>query len=266
MKIVFLTGSHPRHLHIAKRLHEAGYLNALLVETRETMLPSPPSGLPDIDRINFIRHFQDRDEAEHRSFGDITVDYFEDIPVKRVAMSELNSKETARWVNAIRPDIAVSYGIHKLDADMLNALPERAWNIHGGLSPWYRGNTTLFWPFYFLKPHWAGMTIHRLTSKLDGGDMIHHSRPALSRGDGIHDVACKAVHQAAEDLIQLFRMIEEEQPVIAVPQKSSGKLFTSADWIPQHLRLIYNTFDNDIVDHYLNGAFGSDEPKLVKAF
>ncbi|BDG45790.1 MULTISPECIES: formyltransferase family protein [Parageobacillus] len=87
----------------------------------------------------------------------------------------------------------MTYGVNKIDDHVIDMLPDYAWNIHGGLSPWYRGNITLFWPFYMLRPNWAGMTIHRLTSKLDGGDIVHHSVPKLEYGDGIHDVACKAV-------------------------------------------------------------------------
>jgi folate-dependent phosphoribosylglycinamide formyltransferase PurN len=266
MRTVLLTGSHPRHLHIARLLYEQGLLSGLLIESREDFNPSPSPGLPEIDRINFIRHFQDREQAEQRAFGDIDSTYFPDLPVNTIKLDQLNSRGTVDWITAIRPDTVISYGIHKLDQNMLDVLPERAWNIHGGLSPWYRGNTTLFWPFYFLKPNWAGMTIHHLTSKLDGGDIVHHSVPPLNRGEGIHDVACNAVRQAGEDLTRILQFINNNESITTVQQKSSGKLFTSSDWIPQHLRLIYNTYNNDIVDRYLDGEFGSDEPRLVKAF
>lgn len=266
MRTVFLTGSHPRHLHIAKRLYEEGLLHGLLIETRENFTPSPSPHLADIDRTNYIRHFTDREIAETRAFGSVDISFFKDIPLHETTMEKLNSAETGSWLKTLQADTVVSYGIHKLEKDILEILPERAWNIHGGLSPWYRGNITLFWPFYFLKPNWSGMTIHRLSAKLDGGDIIHHSTPVLNRGDGVHDVACNAVRQSGEDLIRLLNLIKEGRQITPVPQKSNGKLFTSTDWMPQHLRLIYNTFNNDIVDRFLDGEFGSDEPPLVKAF
>ena len=266
MKAILLTGSHPRHLHIAKRLFDEGFLSGLLVEKREELLPSPYPGLSEQDRLNFIRHFQDREQAEQSAFKAIELDYFTSIPVRTVTISELNSPETAEWITELGCDTVLSYGIHKLEQNILDILPERAWNIHGGLSPWYRGNTTLFWPFYFLKPHWAGMTIHRLTSKLDGGDIVHHSVPELKRGQGIHDVACSAVKQVGEDLVRILALLRGDYSVVAIPQKTSGKLFTSADWRPHHLRLIYNTFDNDIVDRFLEGEFPSEGPRLVRAF
>jgi len=267
MKVLFMTGSHPRHLFIARKLYDSGNLAGLVVERRGNFLPSPPPGILEIDRNNFIRHFQDREQAEFQAFGNIDLSYFDSqLPIRQVTPTELNSEATKSWLQEYRFDIAVSYGIHKLQNDLLDVLPDRAWNIHGGLSPWYRGTVTLFWPFYFLKPNWAGMTIHQLSAKIDAGDIIHHAVPELKRGDGVHDVACRAVQQVAVDLLRIMDKLESGESVKEIPQKSNGKLFLNAEWTPQHLRLIYNTFDNDIVDRYLDGEFGSSEPPLVRAF
>lgn len=267
MRVLFLTGSHPRHLYIAKKLEGVGLLSGLIIEKRESFVPKPPDGLLDIDRENFIRHFKERQEAEEKHFGRFTYeDFGENIDKAIINVDELNSEKLKQWIIDFKPDIVFSYGIHKLSNDMLQILPQNSFNIHGGLSPWYRGNITLFWPFYFLKPNWAGMTIHYLNDKIDGGDIIHHSIPELNKGDGIHDVACKAVLKVAEDLINIINIIKEGKKIDGVKQGSFGKVFNSSDWKPQHLRLIYNTFNNDIVDRFLDGELGYDEPKLIKAF
>jgi folate-dependent phosphoribosylglycinamide formyltransferase PurN len=266
LKIVFLTGSHTRHNYVAWQLWKSGLLQGLLVEQREAFIPEPPKGLNELDTANFIRHFKDRDASESRflAVGDDTA--FHDIPVRRVTPNELNDEGTKQWLTELKPDFVLSYGVHKIDAAVLEVMPEYAWNIHGGLSPWYRGNTTLFWPFYFMQPNWAGMTIHQLTAKLDGGPIIHHSTPELVRGDGIHDVASRAVMQVTEDLVRILGMVRSGVSIMPQKQKSSGKLFLGEDWLPQHLRVIYDTFDNDIVDRYLDGEFGHRQPPLIKAF
>jgi len=51
-----------------------------------------------------------------------------------------------------------------------------------------------------------------------------------------------------------------------VPQKSAGKLFLSSDWKPEHLRVIYQLFDNDIVGRYLDSDLPHVEPQLVRAY
>ncbi len=266
MNLVLLTGSHPRHLYVARRLLEAGYLKGLLVEERGQFVPSPPSGLSAQDKDNFIRHFRERAEAEERAFGRLDTGIFKEIEMINMPPERLNSIQVEEWIVKRCADVVLSYGVHKIEKSLLDKFPQLAWNIHGGLSPWYRGNITLFWPFYFLQPNWAGMTIHELTDKIDGGAIIHHSVPELKRGDGIHDVASRAVIQAAEDLITILELVGSGREVLGVRQKTSGKLFTGVDWRPQHLRLIYNYFNNDIVDRYLDGELGHTEPPLVKAF
>ena len=266
MKVVLMTGSHYRHLHVAKTLLEAGYLKAVMIEEREHLVPNPPALLSPIDHDNFIRHFADREEAEQKAFGKLSKKDLAGIPIYEVTQTSLNESDAVQWLKQQNPEVVISFGIHKLEKPMLDVLPDLAWNIHGGLSPWYKGNTTLFWPFYFLKPNWAGMTIHQLTSRLDGGDVIHHSVPELIYGDGIHDVAGRAVAQAAHDLVHIFKLLDQGVSITPQKQKSNGKLFVGTDWKPQHLRLIYNHFNNDIVDRFLDGELGVDHPPLVKAF
>ncbi|WP_391120377.1 formyltransferase family protein [Psychrobacillus sp. L3] len=264
MKILLLTGSHPRHLYLVNELVKTGFVTAHVMEKREEFVPQPPSSLEEVDRTNFIRHFKERDEAEHRHFkGNDKVSV--SLPTLEVTMQQLNSEKTIEWVKNQHFDLAISYGVHKLGDDLLEALPENAWNTHGGLSPWYKGNTTLFWPFFLLKPNWAGMTIHRLSSRLDAGDIVHHSVPELAHGDGLHDVACKAVIQAAKDLAQIVTTIELEN-IRYTPQKGNGKLWIGTDWMPQHLRFVYNTYNNDIVDQFLDGKLKKIEPTLISAF
>jgi len=241
-------------------------LGGLLMEQREEFVPVPPPGLLDIDRENFIRHFDDRQTAEHRFFGQADLYRFSDIPTMRVTMEQLSGPEVQQWVRENNPDVVLTYGVHKINNELLQFFPKHSWNIHGGLSPWYRGNITLFWPFYFLQPNWAGMTVHYLTSQIDAGPIIHHAVPQLQRGDGVHDVACRAVEQVSQDLVTILRLLEAGQEFPGAAQKSRGKLFVGQDWKPQHLRLIYNTFNNDIVDRFLDGELGKEEPPLVRAF
>jgi hypothetical protein len=49
-------------------------------------------------------------------------------------------------------------------------------------------------------------------------------------------------------------------------QKSTGRLFLTKDFKPIHLRVIYDLFNDKIVDAYLNGKLGQKKPKLIRAF
>jgi len=264
MRVIIMTGSHPRHHYVAQQLINTGKAVGYLVEQRGSFVPQPPAYLNDQDRKNFIRHFHDREQSELAMFPQ-SVDIPDDLSVRKVTIGQLNSVETIDWIRNLEADLLISYGVHKLSDELLAEAPAQAWNIHGGLSPWYRGTTTLFWPFYMLQPNWAGMTVHKLSSKLDAGDILHHAVPELAYGDGIHDVANKAVKQVAEDLHYILSKLQLDE-LSFTPQKSAGKLFLTSEWKPEHLRVIYQLFNNDIVDHFLDGKLPKVDPPLVRAF
>lgn len=267
MKAVLMCGSHKRHIYLAERLYQAGILDKMIIEEREDFVPSPPEGLCKQDRDNFILHFKNREEAEEKYFGKVKKEeLLRNVEHIKVSRENLTGEDTLNFLKKCDKKYLFSYGVHKLTDEVLDLFPDHCFNIHGGLSPWYKGNTTLFWPFYFLEPNWAGMTIHRLSRRLDGGDILHHSVPILEYGDRIHDVACKAVIAVAEDLCKIARLEAEGKELKCVPQTSNGKLFLGRDWSPQMLRVIYNLFQDDIVDQYLDGNLLSDNPKLVRQF
>lgn len=266
-KVVLLCGSHPRHLYVANELLKQNMLAGMVMEIRESFEPIPPAGLTELDKENFILHFNRRAESENRFFKKTDPALFkEHIPFLEVNLEELNSDKTYEFVKSLKADLMISYGIHKLDDKFLSLHQRNNFNIHGGLSPWFKGNTTLFWPFYMLRPNWAGITIHRLTQKLDGGEILHQSLPELQFGDTMHDVANKAVIQATDDLMRIIQMHDNGKELICHEQKGNGKLFLSDDWSPQTLRVIYNLFNDRIVDMFLKGEITSNPPKIVNFF
>jgi len=264
MRVVFLTGSHIRHAYMARRAARNGCLSAIVVERREEQMPVPPAGLDESISIFFKRHFSERLLAEENFFGDASLP---DVPVHNTTMHNLNGEATIKFVKSFAPDLILSYGIHKLSAEFLGSIDSPfKWNIHGGLSPWYRGAITHFWPSYFLEPQMTGMTVHELTDAIDGGGVIHQPAADLVRHDGLHDLACRAVISIGEVIPDLISLTGEGRLMPPQKQLTSGRVWTSGDWRPEHLRLIYDFYDNRIVDEYLNGTFQKKEPKLVTQF
>lgn len=264
MNVVFLAGNHPRHAYIARCLADTGHLKALVVETREEFLPSPPAGLPAATEKLFVRHFAERDQTEARFFGAAV---FPDVPTLRLSLEELNTEALVTFVNHAKPDLILSYGIHKLDQPILDALHcPLKWNTHGGLSPWYRGVITHFWPSYCLEPQMTGMTIHELTQAIDGGDVIHQSAAELVAGDGVHALACRAVTALGNDIPQLISVVKSH--VLKPPHRhaTTGRIWRGSDWQPAHLHVVYDYYQNAIVDRYLEGSLVQKTPKLIRQF
>lgn len=265
MSIVFLTGSHPRHAYMAGCVAATGLLSALVIEAREEHVPQPPAGLSRAEAGLFKRHFAERAEAERHFFGDEVV--WPDAPVLNVDCEGLNGSKTVAFVDAAAPAVLLSYGVHKLNVPFLSSFAgAHLWNIHGGLSPWYRGVITHFWPSYLLEPQMTGMTVHELTQDIDGGGVMHQSVAPLVAGDGLHQLACRAVRSLGNELPELLRRAAHNQLQPPHPQKTSGRIWRSVDWRPAHLHLIYEVYENRIVDRQLSGELGGRMPTLVRQF
>lgn len=259
MRMMFVGGSHPRHLFYANQIHKDYPFDAALVQTRGNMLPTPPPHLRSHERKLWHRHFDDRFRAEMKYFGTQQVP---DTEVMEVAPEHLESQQAVEFVQRVNPDIVLIFGCGMIRKGLAEVLPERAINLHLGLSPRYRGAATLFWPFFFLEPQWAGCTFHKIVYEPDAGDILHQCTPTLKRGDGIHDVSCKAVIHAAGEM---RRLLYDTPSWKFKAQKATGKNFLASDFKAQHLHMIYSAFDNNIVDLYLDGRLPGREPKLVRA-
>jgi methionyl-tRNA formyltransferase len=263
MKILFIGGNHPRHLYFVHEIAKRYDIAAAVMEMREMMIPGPPSGTAPEDRKNFERHFRNRDAAERKYFG---TPLLPECRVFEVTQETLNSEKTAGFVKSVEPEVAVIFGSGLIREPLYSALPRHTINLHLGLSPWYRGAATLFWPFYFMEPAYAGSTFHYIIAEPDAGEIIHQTTPVLEKDDGIHDVACKTVIRSAHEMVYLLELFHEQRRWNTFVQKGTGKNFLSRDFRPEHLRVIYNLFNDDMVRYYLEGRLNSPIPALCRQF
>jgi len=263
MEVFWIGGSHPRHLYYINTVGKNLKLCGAIVEVRESLVPKPPDGLAASDRKNYIRHFDDREKAERLYFGEQTLPL---CPIIKTSHEGLNANSSIEFVKSVKPDLVLIFGSGMIQDPLFSALSCPVVNLHLGLSPRYRGSATLFWPFYFMEPAYAGSTFHHIVSEPDAGEIIHQVVPALHRNDGIHDVACKTVVQSAHEATILLRMFQEKGYWATRKQKATGKNYLSSDFRPQHLRVIYNVFANDMVRCYLCGELPCKAPVIYRQF
>ena len=265
MKVLLISGSHPRHQSVHSQILENFDICGMVVYEREELIPPPPEGIHQRDSNNFIRHFAERYETEKYYFGKSSYKQ-KYAGINRIdcnSPDEFNSVRVSQFVEKLNADICIIFGTCLIKEPLFSALPENKVNIHLGLSPWYKGSATLFWPFYNLQPNHAGATIHQIVAAADAGPIIHQSIPELKKGDGIHDVGAKTVIQASHDMIKLLKKFEEDGKFIEVMQKKIGRLYLSTQFRPEHLRVIYDLYENKMVDEFLNGNLTNPSPKLI---
>jgi folate-dependent phosphoribosylglycinamide formyltransferase PurN len=263
LRILAITGNQPRHRYLVEKLQESGFLVGWISEEREAFIPEVPAELSaNLQRL-FVRHFENRLNSERRFFSpksEIAV------PNPVITQADLNSRETVDLINSLSPDLVISYGCHKLSDDLMSSCNTIFWNTHGGLSPDYRGVITHFWPSYNLEPQMTGMTLHQTTSQIDGGRIFHQSAASLVPGDGIHELAARAVLNYGEALPKMLETISRDGFPEGEIQNFSGRIYRNSDWRPEHLSLIYEQFEDKIVDLTLSGDLVGRNPSLISVF
>lgn len=262
-KIIAISGNHYRHFHVFSEVNKVFPLAGHIIVQRENIIPVPPANTSPRDAKNFELHFKKRDIAEKKYFGEVLAP---NCPSIKVIPEALNTQASIDFVNKIKPDIVLIFGSGLVKDPLYSVLPKHTVNMHLGLSPRYRGAATLFWPFYYMDPLSAGATFHRIVSEPDAGDVIHQTVPDLLIDDGIHDVGCKTVLAATQDLIRLLQILKNDGAWQTFPQTSTGKNFLISDFKPHHLRVIYELFNDDMVKHVLSGDLPSQKPKLIRQF
>ena len=139
MKVVLLRADQTRHKALAQLLNSKGYLIAQVIEQQSEKLP-PNSSL-------VIEHFKAREQFEKDFFSDKISYKFVNVPVITVGKNLINSKDTIKFIKQIDFDIAITFGVSILNSETINALQDKILGIHLGLSPYYRGSGTNFFPF-----------------------------------------------------------------------------------------------------------------------
>jgi len=264
MKIILFSGSHSRHIYVHKAIAEKFEVSGIVAMNREDTFPVVESEYTEHDQKLFVEHFRKREEIESKTYGNLNAAIYQNMAkTLYVSRYDLNSRKVSKFVEEVNADVCFVFGPDLILNPVLEILPHWRLNLHLGLSPWYRGAATLFWPFYFLEPQFAGSTIHQIIEEPDAGDIIHQCVPHLEIGDGIHDVGAKVVVESKNSLIRLLDQINKTGVLPLRKQKMSGKNFLFRDFKPYHLRVIYDLFQNKIVDEWLKGNLGSHRPKIV---
>ena len=92
---------------------------------------------------------------------------------------------------------------------------------------------------------------------------IFGSIGVFSSGFGVHDVAIKAIINSSSNIIKLVNAMKENKKLSPKKQQMVGRSYLSSQFRAEHLKVIYDVFDDKIVD-YLSSVYTKfPKPKLI---
>ncbi len=253
MKLTIITGDHYRHLYLADKLCDLDLDISWIIQKREAIQPKLSIKNSNILKLS-KKHFDKRERAELGFFLKTAGNYAKS-KIKKIKFIKdediLNGNLYNLLKNDFKTDILISYGPSVIIPNkILNLVKLYKWNVHGGLSPWYRGTATLFWPTYLLEPEFTGITLHEMTEIPDGGNIIHQTNLKIRAQDGIHENACRATKEFSDGIsILLENKLKKDKKINGIKQQMSGRNWTEKMWNPFTLKLIYELFDDKINEY-----------------
>lgn len=117
---------------------------------------------------------------------------------RRVHLPSHNGTACEAILDEDKPEIIVVYGTLIIQPRIFCRARNITLNMHTGLSPWYRGDSTLFWPVYYDEPGKLGVTVHELVESIDGGAIAATANVDYEPGDSEAELFAKGVRAGTQ--------------------------------------------------------------------
>ncbi len=237
-KIMIFCGGSPRHLYVANQLCAHSDPLAIVMETgrRITARKLIDQALNGSLLRKVWRKLRDRP----RYAGNREAEFFFPQGAAELTRSDLlietpyiNDPQVLKWVQEYQPDIIAVFGTSLLRGGILEEENIKIVNLHGGLSPWYRGADCTFWALHNGEPENVGCTLHYIDSGIDTGRLIAHISPEIKGSDDELTLFWRAVRDSAKVYGEALAKISDGS-VVGQYQENKGRLYQVKDRLWRH--------------------------------
>lgn len=212
IRLMVLCGRSPRHLYVANSLCRAGDVVAIVQETGSDF--SGKNLARTLRPINLIRKSWRwlRDRRRYVGGGEASFFFGEEAPVLDRPdlvheVPHINHPGVLALARLLKPDLIAVFGTSLIRGDLLKEGRLGIANLHGGLSPEYRGADCTFWALFNGEPQKVGCTLHWIDSGIDTGGLIAHVCPRVLADDDELRLFWRAVQTSAEVYAELTRRL-----------------------------------------------------------
>lgn len=249
--VVVLTRNSLRHEYIRKAFGLADGITVLrsYCETSGSNLLEEARESDESVRID---HLERRIRSEHDYFGaatDIVPDQSNPVEIPGGAINEEKYYEK---ITDLDPDLLVAYGCSLIKDPLLSEYEGQFLNVHLGLSPYYRGTGTNFWPLVNGEPEYVGATFMYIDEGVDTGEIIHQLRARVHPNDGPHDIGNRLIADVGRLYPELVWRFDDLHSVEQPPEPDEEHYYRSSDYNPDATAQLYENFENGLVEEYLH--------------
>jgi folate-dependent phosphoribosylglycinamide formyltransferase PurN len=250
-KVVLMTSNGLRHRYAAKVIASELDLCGVVSEGKSSLTAHLAE--PTIQQNEVIeRHFAERNEAEKKLLGGIS-GFSGSVEVLNVENGSSNNPEVFTWVKDLQPDVILLYGTSIIKPPLMSYYEGRIINLHLGLSPYYRGSGTNFWPLVDGFPECVGATIHFASLIVDGGDILCQIRPNdVEPEDRAHEFGTKVIMAAIKTMCEVVPVVLESKISPVRQDLTRGKVCRRKDFNPEAVEKMWRNFEEGMMEKYLS--------------
>jgi methionyl-tRNA formyltransferase len=226
MRAVILTSRGPEHTFVTNALLNAvgDRVVAIVLESRRSSLNAGLRRYGPLRTCERIvtkagRAMMGSSARQAAALRDVLGSYDRQWPpsLPVVETPSANSAEIRATIKGLAPTHLFVYGTGIVGAGTAS-LTHCALNLHTGLSPWYRGSDTEFWPLYYGKPEMVGITVHQVTPAVDAGPIYARASVRLAPDDDPYRAFARCVHVGAGVYADVARRLAAGEMIDPIPQ------------------------------------------------
>lgn len=222
IKALVLTSNKPRHRYLIDTIGKNFDLVGLVTEEKNNYYVQQQE-----ESLLVQEHFQKLADYELKYFGDLG---YPEIDTLHLDKKLINNENVIQWAVSKKPDVIFLFGTGILGEQWLESFDAKIINLHLGLSPYYRGTATLFWPFFNHEIECVGTTIHIAEKKVDAGKIIDRIKPDIEVGDTYYDINMKAIMKSIDLLPKISKKYLEKKISLVDQDLSDSRLYRKKDF------------------------------------
>ncbi len=259
MKVVIITGDEDRHKFFRRFLNSHRKIKKIFAIV-ERSSDSQTAKIFKEKKNKKFEHFKEREMYEKKFFHKYLKNY-KDIKDKVIIKKGiLNSNE--KLINKIikmKADIIFSYGCSLIKNKLIKIYRGKFVNLHLGLSPYYRGSGTNFWPLVNNEPQFLGATFMFIDEGIDTGEIVFQFRPILKNSDNCHSIGNKIIYQAAKYLPKVIKLIKSKKYKKTQYSSKVRRFYRNKDFTENAIKKMNNNFKKLMLEKYLNNKSKIDK-------
>ena len=178
-----------------------------------------------------------------------------------VQRNHFSKTEFLKEILKLEIDLVVVYGTSIIKGEVINIFRNKILNLHLGLSPYYRGAGTNYFPFVNNEPEYCGATFMYINEGIDTGEIIHQIRPEIISTDSFHQLSNRFLIKTFNTYLNLIENFKDLKEINKFDDKQPSilKIYKRKDFTNNSLEKLYKNFEDGILKNYLINKLEKDK-------